>query len=264
MNLLTVIPYCSKDLSLAKKLLGWMSELQPRYLKHSCLLVADHEVPQDDKLAMQNLAKPMFEHTETMIVRVPAPKQIWPDGPNIMFASAARQVQESFRLPWLWLEPDAVPILAGWLDAIARAYAVCPKRFMGSFIPADNQPDMPPVHLSGCAVYPPNAWGGLEPIMKAATKAFDIALAGYLIPRASNCVLMQHYWGQVGLPPTFSTAPTPLDPKNVLTLDFLKPNSVLFHRCKDGTLIDLLRERANSHPVTTPRTKVKETASAAT
>lgn len=243
MSLTLVIPYCTKDVNLTKNLLDWIHELQPSYPENSCLLAADHEVSQTDKLDIQNRAKRCFDSVQTMVVRVPAERQNWPDGPNVMFASVARQIHETYKEPWLWLEPDAVPLGGGWLWEIEKAYRAQPKRCMGSLIAADNQPDVPPVHLSGVSVYPANLWPGIEGIMKNPTKPFDILLAPYLVPRAENCSKMQHYWGEVGNPPTFKEFATPVDSKNVLSLDFIKPNAVLFHRCKDGSLIDVLRQR---------------------
>lgn len=246
MKLLLTLPYCTKDASLLQKMLDWMAELQPKYLGHSCLLVADQEVPPDQKIDLQNRARKLFDFADTMIVRVPADKQNWPAGPNLLFASAARQIHESYKLPWLWFEPDAVPLVSRWLDIIAREYERTPKRFMGSLVPANNQPDMPPVHMAGCGVYPADAWVGLEPILKTATRPFDIVTASYVVPRATNFPRMQHYWGDKDLFPTFKETVTVLDPKNFLTLDFIKPESVTFHRCKDGSLMALKQKAAIS------------------
>jgi hypothetical protein len=193
------------------------------------------------------MTEPLFEHVASIKARIPEKQQTWPQGPNLMFAAAARQVAECYRMPWLWFEPDAVPIKPGWLDGIAAAYWRCPKRFMGSLVPADNQPDMPPVHLAGCAVYPPDAFAVMEQFTKG-NVAFDIAAAGYTVPRAVNCPLMQHFWGQPDASPTFTTETQA--PPNSVTLDFIHPVSLMFHRTKDGSLIDLLREKANSRPMT--------------
>lgn len=246
MNLLLVLPYCEKDCSLLEKNLDWMTDLQPDYKPHSCLLVADSEVSNAIRHDLLNKARPLFEHTDSINVVIPKDKQTWPAAPNIMFASAARQVAECYRLPWLWFEPDATPIRTGWLDDIARAYQACPKRFMGSLIPSEGQENMPPLHLAGCAVYPPDAYEGLVPMLKDTKLAFDIVTANYSVPRAKYFLPMQHYWGSHDLAPEFRETVTPLDPKNILTLEFLKSDTLTFHRCKNGSLIDLLRQKQNS------------------
>ena len=245
MNLLLTLPYCSKDIALLKKNLSWIARLGFSE-DHACLLVADSAVPHEEKLAVQALAKAVFDSTETMIVVVPEKEQKWPEAPNLMFAAAARQVQEAYKQPWLWFEPDATPLVPNWLDLIALAYEHCPKRFMGSLVPSSGENDLPPVHLAGCAVYDPNAYTGLAQFTKGG-KAFDIAAASYAVPRASNTPLMQHFWGQPDLAPTFTDAST--GPDNALSLSYIKPEAVMFHRCKDGTLIDLLTQKLNSRPV---------------
>lgn len=245
MELLLTLPYCTKDVSLLKKCMEWMAELQPHYAPHSCLLVADSSVPHDQKLELNSLAKGMFRYAETINVAVPEAQQGWPLGPTLMFASAARQIEEAYRLPWLWFEPDAVPLKVGWLNQVAEEYEICAKRFMGTHIPSEGQKDMPPIHLSGCSVYDVYTYSSLQPLLNT-QKPFDIAIAGYTVPRSVHTPLMQHYWGTHELPPTFKAEVTPLDFKNALTLDFLKSDAVMFHRCKDGSLIDLLRQKLNS------------------
>lgn len=258
MQLLVTIPYCTKDIQLAKKLADWMFELQPYYPGFSCLLVADHEVSQTDKLDLQNRLKRCFANVETMVVRVPAERQKWPDGPNVMFSSAARQIEEAYRMPWLWLEPDAVPLREGWLAEIGLEYLAQPKRCMGSMVAAENQPEMPPVHLSGVSVYPPDLWSGISNLIKNATKPFDILLAPYLVPRSSDTNRMQHFWGLPDAAPTFKDPVTPIDPKNTLSPQIVKPTAVLFHRCKDGSLIDILRQRKLNAATPSPTVESEE------
>lgn len=243
--LLLVLPYCQKDAELLSKNLNWMGELLPDYRPHSCLLVADHQIPHDEKQRLQQLARPMFAHTETMIVRIKSDDQHWPIAANIMFASAARQIAETYKLPWFWCEPDAVPLRANWLNELAREYSVCAKRFMGALIPSTGQPNVPPVHLAGCAVYDTNAYIGLKPFTET-PRAFDIAAAPYTVPRAISSPLMQHFWGKPGLSPTFRTIKGSEDPENTIPFGWLRPDACIMHRCKDGSLIDLLRERRNA------------------
>lgn len=243
--LLLVLPYCQKDVDLAIKLLHWMAELRSDYSPHSCLLVADAEVPHGDKMALQNGAKMLFEHVETIIVHVKPADQKWPNAANVMFANAARQVAEAYRLPWFWFEPDATPLAPSWLDDFADAYWKCAKRFMGALIPSNNQPDMPPLHLAGCAVYDNQAYKDLKQFTEMG-KPFDIVSAGYTVPRAFNTPLMQHFWGKPDLAPTFKLTKVPGDPENTIPFAWIKPDARVMHRCKDGSLIELLRQKMAS------------------
>lgn len=243
-NLLVVIAYCQKDFDITKKLLEWIAELGS-CKPHSLLLAADSTVPQDQMRALMDIARPVFSHVNTMIVTVPA-NAPWP--PNSMFLQAARQVRETCKLDFLWLEPDAIPIYAGWLDDIAEEYSECPKRFMGSIIEQQGQVGLPSKYLNGVAVYPNDAIEVLENIqsIKDGTQAWDIGSASVVVPRAMNTPLIKHYYGTKELPPVFVESRTPDSPKNHVTLDFVPLQAAIFHRSKDGKLIDLLRKKRNA------------------
>lgn len=243
MRLILVLPYCSKDAAILAKNLAWMGELQSKYL-NPCILFADSEVPPDTKQEINATAKSLFSYAETCIVRMPADKQNWIDGSNRMFSAAARQIAETSKEPWLWFEPDATPLKIGWLNSIEKEYSLSPKRFMGSLIPSNGQENMPPVHLAGCAVYDQYAYGGMNQFTEGKV-AFDIAAAGYTVPRATNCRLMQHFWGKVGLPPVFVERTVDGGPENHVSVGMIQRDAVMFHRCKDGSLIDVLRKQRN-------------------
>ena len=64
--------------------------------------------------------------------------------------------------------------------------------------------------------------------------------------RSHNTPLIQHFWGKPDLAPTFREVKGEHDPENTIPMGFIKPEAVLWHRSKDGTLIDLLRARKNT------------------
>lgn len=245
-QLLVCLPYNTKDIELTRKLLAWIGRISPKLAPHACLLAADSAVPHEIKVEFNTIAKGIFDFAETAIVAVPADESGWPKAPNAMFRIAATHIESCFQLPWLWMEPDCVPMRASWLDEIALGYSRCPKKFMGALIQS-SQPPMPPVHLAGCAVYPPDAAKLMaEFCAPTSTLAFDIGSAGFTVPRAFNSPLIHHHYGTMELAPTFKASREIGDPVNVCTLDFVRKEAALFHRCKDGTLIDLLRQKADS------------------
>lgn len=242
MNMLFVLPYCQKDVALAAKLLDWITELKgASRVTHSCLLVADAAVPKAAALKMQDVARSIWYRAETMLVTVPETMQAWPQAPNLMFQNACRQINNCHKLPWLWLEPDAVPLKPTWMDDLANEYANCPKRYVGAFVES-SQANTPPVHLPGVSMYPPDAYRELEPFTTSG-QAFDMAMASHVIPRANNTLIIQSFYGTQELAPSFKETKAEGDAQNVLPINFIKPNAVLFHRCKDGSLIDVLRAR---------------------
>ena len=248
--LLVTLAYCQKDVAQAKSLLEWMGKLGGPYPGHSILLAADNAVGMPLKTELHAKAKDLFGHVETMMVDVPANQQGWPKGANRMFHQASRQVQECFRQPFLWLEPDCVPLKSSWLIELDAEYGRSPKRFMGCFV-RSKQAGMPQVYLPGCSIYPNDAH---ELLAKSCEKinGWDIESAALTIPRAANTPLIQDFFGQIGLPPTFVAAKTETSPKNAMPLSFLRPEAVLFHRVKNSSLVDLLRERNKPAQKTSP------------
>lgn len=236
--LLAVIGYCKKDIDQAKNLLKWIGQLGG-CPGHSCLLIADSVIPKDERKAVKEIALPSFANADTIPVAIPEKGY----APNHMFMLAAQQVMFSYKLPWLWLEPDCVPLKPGWLSTLSEEYAGSPKRLLGGLIES-TQPGSPAVHLTGVSIYPPDVFPLFDAFasIKSANVAWDMEAASATVPRAKNSAFMQHLWGQRDLPPSFVREAVAGHAKNVLPLAFIRPDAVLFHRCKDGSLINLLRE----------------------
>lgn len=246
--LLVVLPYHAGDFEIANKLVEWIGELGS-CKPHSLLLCADSKIPQDQMRALMEKARPFFAHVATMICTVVENSKdakentYW--APNQMFLAAARQVNTNYRFDFLWLEADAIPIYPSWLDDIAEEYEECPKRFMGSIVHQEGQPNMPKDYLNGVAVYPNDAidiFNAIESV-KNGGQAWDIGSAAQIVPKSVNTPLIQHYYGTKEMPPVFVEARASDAPKNHVTPDFVNLTAAIFHRSKDGKLIDILRQK---------------------
>jgi hypothetical protein len=236
MNPIITIPYHAKDAELVKRLLDWISTLQP-YPHVSALLACDASVPVGVRTELNYKARQMFRYAETMIVNVPEHNQGWPRGANWMFHEVSRQCQECYRTDFLWLEPDAVPLKQDWYNDLIFAYKHCPKKFMGYLVKTD-QPNVPPVHMAGVGFYPQDAHSSMKEFC-VGSEPFDLAAANHIYPaRVVETKLIYELWGDHDSVPTFGTAKTA---DNVITLDAIPKEAVLFHRCKDESLINLLR-----------------------
>jgi hypothetical protein len=77
--------------------------------------------------------------------------------------------------------------------------------------------------------------------VRSGQQAWDIGCAEAVVPKSADTKLIQHYWGLPELPPVFVKARDADSPKNFLTLDFIKPEAVIFHRDKTHSLLPLLR-----------------------
>lgn len=258
--LLVVLPFHKGDAELARQLVTWMADLaaagadsDKRYTPHSLLLVADKSAPRETVDAMMTIARPLFAHASAMFPVIPDDVQGWPKGPNRMFHDAMRQVSETQRLPFLWLEPDCVPITRYFLDRLAQAYERCDRKFMGC-ITESTATGGPQKHLPGCSIYPQDAFRMLKAFCNG-DQPFDIANTDFILKRSRHTNLIQHLWGpSLGVSPRFVADDDAAAVKangngGVLTLSALRPEAVLFHRCKDGSLIDLLRDNLIAEPI---------------
>lgn len=154
-------------------------------------------------------------------------KEYWPQGPNWSFTCVA-QYCHTQRWDFFFIEPDVVPLKRGWLDAIEQEYRGSGRPFMGHFEPEGSQH---PWHLAGVAVY---NWEVYQRIhWHDYEKAWDVSMGPHLMHEAHQARTIQQQWGEYGRPPSFYKQSD---------LEQLRPDAVLFHRCKDGTLIDRLRE----------------------
>lgn len=134
--------------------------------------------------------------------------------------------------PWLWWEQDAVSLRSGWLTALAEEYAGCHLPFMGA-IGASDRPDA--AHLNGVAIYPADACRRVPSLIVGGLLPFDVKGGSRVLSQAHVTPLIQHAWswnGAYSPPPTFPDA---------ASLSRLSDSAVLFHRCKDASLITQLR-----------------------
>lgn len=229
---------CRKDFLLAKSLMQWIGQLNPS-LSHGALLICDPDVEWSDAHDLLSIASKVFQRVE--IITTDESWQSWPAGPNVLFKAAAQFFQNRRIGPFLWLEPDSVPLKKGWLDALQSAYFAAGKPFFGSVMQA-TEPNMPKDYLPGIAIYPQDSLRRMS-LAWDESKAFDVATASVTVPFAANTLLIQHFWGQKDLPPTFALNKTSESPINTLTLESINPEAVLFHRSKDGSLLKLLGYR---------------------
>lgn len=242
MKLLVVIGYCDKDLEQMHRLLDWLEDLG-RMEENPCLLVRACQVKEEEATKIREKAERIFRSAKEVSTQFQLKDERWPIGPNWMFETALRAlIREAVEpKPWIWLEPDCVPMRSTWLNEIETTFDRVRKPFMGQIIEPEKK-DLPQKMLSGVAVYP-SSQETLNKLLRVVVqnkgrKAWDVAMSDLVVPFAHNCGLFWNFWGQQGMPPTF----TQRKEKNTLTLDHIPRVVSLFHRCKDGSLIDILRK----------------------
>ncbi len=160
-----------------------------------------------------------------------------PGSPRWREEAAAAAVK--LTVPWFWLEPDCVPLTRDWLDQIQAAYAECstrkpPKYFLGGEV---KQPEH---RMSGVGVYPCKVaefTRGL-PFLSNNVAPWDQVLAQDFAPFVEYTPLIQNVWNWI----PGDKESVPRFPQ-ISSLSVIDPRAVLFHRCKDGSLIERLREK---------------------
>jgi len=236
--MIVVIPTHQGDFSRAISLLRWIRDLGGCET-FNCLIVADAGLQWNSAISLLEEAQKVFRSAELITSDISV--QGWPQGPNSLWACAADHCRR-INVPFLWLEPDAIPLKAGWLTAINEAYAKCGKGFMGRMYACDN-PGLPKKLMSGIGVYPANS---VDIIGEFAVGklAWDVGAASVILPLAANTPLIQHFWGTVNMAPTFAEKKTASSSINTFTLANIQPEAVIFHRNNDGTLVRILRRKS--------------------
>ena len=245
--MLVILPYCDADQHLAVQLLDWIAELGG-CKKHTLLLITDPKLEATRIEAVQKSARKSFK----AITQITTPYRRrradgssgWPLNCNWAFYCACMYVAMTGRKPFLWLEPDCVPLKGGWLDELESDYELCGEEFMGDVIET-KVVGMVEKYLNGTAIYPGTAMRHFDShmvdLLNGHNDAFDMASAKTVVPMTSATLKIQH-WFRVEGEPAPSFDPDPPAGWETIVLANIRPEAVLFHDCKDGSLIRKLRE----------------------
>jgi hypothetical protein len=249
--LLFVLAFCAKDVDLTANLMDWIGELDPN-VDHPCLLVVDSKVDPRKRAYIKLKAQGIFSHVQEIEFVEPAPPAVlkwplWRYFANQTFLRAAQHIWANCRLPFFWMEPDAVPMHPGWLDDIAESYYGQPMRYHGPIINivGERPAHFPKQHMAGVAVYPMTAVHTLARYCDG-EHTWDLGSAADVIPQASKCRLIQHTYS----PPTAASENEAWkfelrDGKLVaqgMSTSPVREDCVVFHRVKCDSLIRCLRE----------------------
>lgn len=225
------------DVDKLEKLLLWISLLDPK-LNHDCLLVFDRDTPFDAATRCHTITSRVFREVRTTATQQSV--KGWPTGPNALFFHAAKTVYEDWPQPWLLIEPDAIPLSSGWLDALDVEYTRGGAKHMGH-IENVTQATLPARVMSGVAIYGADV-GKIPPV---SARAWNVDLAELLIPEARHTALIKDFFGTKDRAPVFVAHEYPEAPAHHFSLDWLPAEAVLFHRDKTHSLIPLLAKKLN-------------------
>lgn len=187
-KLITVIGFNTDNAILAERLCDWIYQLSGKEQGGHAVLVCDQQVHEELRQKVRIAAEVAFSGVEMVVASVDViPKQIpshyWM---NLMFIKAADHMQRCYRWPWLWLEPECVPVKDNWMESIMAAYDSQPKRYMGTHMQLGDTR-----FLNRIAVYPPSAYFDVREV-KQTEGPFEIAASQRIIPKSSRTKVFQH------------------------------------------------------------------------
>lgn len=220
--LLVVISYSANDGVLAEHLSDFIFLINRRQQEGHCLLVVAGDVHDELRAKVKMAAQVAFTHVD----QIDVPKTVDPNKNihvNRAFQTACLHIAKTYRTPWLWLEPDCVPLKYGWLDEIAESHYSQAKRYSGPWKATMIEGRIGQVFLNRVAVYPPDAISDLEAPLKS-NGQFNLLAGPVVHPKSTKTAVIE------------DVAITDEGTK-------LKAATVLVHGDKQGILMSNLREK---------------------
>ncbi len=227
--MILTISYCEKDRETLVRLARWMAELGGTK-RHDCLLAYHQDTTHE---GISEILTPCFKRIGAF--RVVEDATTYPEIANMMWKACANMVADQFPEPWFFMEPDAVPLTSSWLDQIEDEYKACGKPFMLDKVVTPTRS-----HNSGIGVYPALVRNYTQNLWRLAGIPWDVFLADDFTPHTHHTGLIHDKFYKVWEDPN-SGPPVFPDEES---LKIIEPGAVLFHRNKDGSLIERLRERS--------------------
>ncbi len=231
MKIIPVLAACANDALQATRLLDFIAMMRGKKPQGHILLAYAPGLHQEMQNQLKVAAEIGFETVDQFMVS-PSPESSRDkaSGLNNVFQKTAQYCGRTYRVPFLWLEPDVTPLKPSWLDDIEAAYDSQPKNYMSSFLtnPKDGNKC-----IGRVGVYPRHAATELNTFF-ANNMPFEIAAGEPLRLRTTKTQLIQ-------------TLP-------ILTIEDrakVKPEAVLVHWDKAAILLRALMhefvEKSNGH-----------------
>lgn len=156
--------------------------------------------------------------------------QEWPLGPNLVFQQVLWLYHyKKLRGPFLWCEPDCIPIQPRWLDDLFEEYVNTGRPFMGALVDQKNENGQHiPRHMTGNGIYPEDAHLQAPMMLEARLTPWDVFAAKQIMAKAHFTRLIQHEYRHqeiMSQPEMFGV---------------LRPGACLFHTDKFGAIVRLL------------------------
>lgn len=220
-EMIVAISYHQGDKPLMER---WASHVKKlgNYKKHKIVLLPVRGASTD---GIKEVLETCFG--EVMVEPCNHPQAGWPISCNMAFEAMAWMAYLNLKQPFLWMEPDAVPIQPQWIDSIELAYSHCGQKFMGDFVEIEGVMPNGVNHMSGIAVYHWDLPSIAPSIFNNWNVAWDIASAKHVVGKMARTHLIQHDW-----------VPTKQWRRDKVDISCVNPLAVIYHPDKLGVLFN--------------------------
>lgn len=188
-KLLIILAVSANDGPLAERSLDLIYKLHGKKQAGHILIVANSDLHQELRQRLRITSELAFESvTETVaptLIKEMASNKV--RQMNNLFRHAAITVQTKFKWPWLWLEPDCVPLKPDWISQLADAYETQPRRYLG--LVSKNASDK--MIMARCGVYHPGASHELDKLCQGEAP-FAAACAERIVESATHTPLVAY------------------------------------------------------------------------
>lgn len=253
-----VIAISERDLALAAA----QSELilkQGGVASHQCLLVVAPGIDHQDGVIASNLQR-AFGRFERFVVDNILPSDPNAIQPHVGYANQMFQATNRYlartnnNSEWYWFEPDCIPLHERWADELSRDYSASLARkkiYLGKFVPKCDYVRTPEGlvlkvlpdqnYMVGSGIYPARSRNGLW--SQAKSTPWDVLMQWETTHRGTNTDKIIHNHSTAGyqvVAPGVVSCQTTTSPTRSVTQIEIPPTALVFHGCKDTSLIELV------------------------
>lgn len=228
--MLVVINLTSREVQLAVRNIEYSITLDGR-CDFKCLLC--HERDTDIRTVVE-MATRYFSAIDIFSYDSYMGEKTWPRPQNYGWQEVARHIEQKYRLPWFWWEQDAVPLKPGWLTSLYEAHKAGGKVISGAVAQQNGL-----YYIAGVAIYPWNVSLYFGNALLTQAEAWDIMASKRdgILRRAHDITpFICHVPDRENIPFASSEDIPRLIPET----------AVIFHKNKDGSLLDVLQGRSAS------------------
>lgn len=136
--MIIIIPILAAYGAMTEKLVDYIHFIHGKKKADTILLVAANDLHGEWRTKCQLSAEVAFNNFEI----------IYTDAGNL-FNAAAAHMDANYKEPWLYLEPDCVPIIPHWIEALEDAYEFQNKKILGAHVKIGDQ-----IKLARQSIYP--------------------------------------------------------------------------------------------------------------